>query len=483
MVKLASELSYSIRLRVVLKYFGQLCLIVAALTVVPLGVSLVAGETEIALRYGIVLVALATVGGLLSRLRAPERIQTNEAMVLVALVFLLIPLLMAYPLMASGLSFPDAFFEAVSAATTTGLSTLPAVADKPGPFLFARAWMQWYGGLGIVILSLALLIQPGLTAKRLAVTETIEDDLVGGTRAHARRILVIYGSLTGLGIGVLWLLGGDLFNAVLYTFSAISTGGFAPHDHSLQGLNGWPLQWAVTLLCVAGSIPLALYHRPFLKGGQPLLKDLQLRALLAAGLAVAFFLAASLRIAHGMSWSEALCHAPLLAFSAQTTAGFSTFDLTQLDPLSKLLLIPAMAIGGGMGSTAGGFKILRLLILLRLLQATLIRTCLPLHAVLDPRLEGKRLQDSEIHEALSIILLFTMVVTLSWLPFVAMGHDPLDSLFEVVSATGTVGLSVGVAARDLATPLKGVLCVDMLMGRLEMVAWLVLFFPRTWFGK
>jgi trk system potassium uptake protein TrkH len=108
---------------------------------------------------------------------------------------------------------------------------------------------------------------------------------------------------------------------------------------------------------------------------------------------------------------------------------------------------------------------------------------LPRHAVIEPRLADRRLQDEEIRGALLLLLLFVAVVVFSWLPFVVMGYSPLDALFEVVSATGTVGLSVGLTSATLPSLLKGILCVDMLMGRLEIVAWFVMFYPGTWFGR
>jgi len=483
MAKQAIELSYAVRLPVIGKYFGQLCLVVAALTVVPLAVSLVFGQLSIALRYGVVLVVLTGMGGLLARMRAASRVQANEAMVLAALVFLVTPLLMSYPMMGAGLGFVDALFEAVSAATTTGLSTLPTVADKPLPFLFARAWMQWYGGLGIVVLSLALVMRPGITAKCLAVTEDIADDLVGGTRAHARRVLLVYGLLTLLGIASLLLAGIGLFQAVVYTLSAVSTGGFSPHDASLGHFSGWPVPWLISLLCRAGALPLALYSFTSRQGGKALLADLQLRALVLLSLLACLALAACMHFALGLPWARTLFHAPLVTLSAQSTAGFSTLNVSELDAASKMVLILSMSVGGGLGSTAGGIKLLRLIILLRLLQLTLVRTCLPPHAVLDQWLGGRRLQDDEIRQALLYILLFLGVMVVSWFPFLAFGYDPLDALFEVVSATGTVGLSTGVTGPGLPVLLKGVLCVDMLMGRLEVLAWLVIFNPRTWIGK
>lgn len=423
MAQQATELRYAVRLRVVFKYFGQLCLVLAALTLVPLAVSLIFGDIPISLRYSVVIGGLAALGGGLARLKAPARVQANEGMVLVTLMFLFTPLVMSYPMMGSGLTFPDALFEAVSGVTTTGLSTKATLVNAPQTFLFARAWMQWYGGLGVVVLSLALVMQPGLVAKGLAVTEAESDDLIGGIWAHARRALVVYGVLTALGIIGSLFAGIGLFDAVLYTFAAISTGGFAPHDGSLAMFD-WPAQMWISLICLAGAIPLALYYRMFKEKQRVAVDFLQLRAVLIASLIVALAVGASMRLSAGMAWPQVFRHAPLLALSAQSTAGFSSMPCEQLDAGSKLILIFSMLAGGGAGSTAGGFKLLRLLIAASVLRLIILRTCLPKHAVIQPRLAGRRLQDEEIRAALLLIVLFVTIVALSWLPFVAMGLQP-----------------------------------------------------------
>lgn len=482
MAKQATELRYAVRFHVVFKYFGQLCLVLAALTLVPLVMSVIFGDTPISLRYGIVIGGLTVSGAGLARMKAPSRVRANEGMVLVALMFLFTPLVMSYPMMGSGLTFLDAFFEAISGVTTTGLSTKATLVGVLPTFLFARAWMQWYGGLGIIVFSLALVMQQGLVAKGLAITETEGDDLVGGTRAHARLVVKVYGVLTALGIIGSWSVGVGFIDAVQYTFAAVSTGGFAPHGDSLATL-GWPAQVWITLLCLAGAIPLTFYHRMLMKKRRVAVDFLQLQVVVIASLVASLMVGAAMRLSACIAWPQVLHHAPLLAFSAQTTAGFSSMPCAQLDAGSKLVLIFSMLVGGGAGSTAGGFKLLRLLIAASVFRLMLLRTCLPKHAVIEPRLAGRRLQGEEIHVALLLIVLFVVVVALSWLPFVAMGYNPLDSLFEVVSATGTVGLSVGLTSATLPPLLKGILCVDMLMGRLEIIAWLVMLYPGTWFGR
>jgi len=474
-------LRYSVRPRPVLKYFGQLCIVLAVLTLVPLVVSILFGDYRVTLRYAVIVVGVFVTGFFLRRLSAPKRIQTNEAMVVTALVFLFAPMVMTWPTMASGLSFADALFETISGITTTGLSVTATVADKPAIFLLSRAWMQWVGGLGIVVLFVATMIRPGLAAKRIGDLEDYEDDLVGSTRTQARRVIIVYSILTGFGIIILGLLGAGWFNSVIYSLSAVSTGGFSPHNASLAGLNSSWLQGMVILISVAGAIPLVLYFRSFREGVKVLVRDRQVQGLLIAGLVAALLMALFLT-RDGFSWIQALRHGILNAFSAQSTAGFATLDISQLNAGAKLTLIFSMFLGGGVGSTAGGIKILRLFILVQLLYIFLQRPGMPRQAVAEASLGRRRLETDELQNALSIFFVFLAFIGISWLIFVGMGHNPLDSLFEVVSAIGTVGLSSGISAPDLHPLLKGVLCADMLLGRLEIIAWLVLFYPRTWIG-
>jgi trk system potassium uptake protein TrkH len=476
-------LTYAVRPFAILKYFGLLCFVLALMTVVPLAASLFFGDYRVSVRYGLVVGGILVFSAGLMRLPAPGRLQTNEAMVISALIFVFAPLAVTWPMMASGLGLLDALFESISGVTTTGLTTTSTVVDKPQTFLFARAWMQWVGGLGIVVLSLAVVIQPGMVAKRLGDMEDYQEDMIGGTRARARRVFIVYAALTGVAIVVLGLLDIGWFEAILYGFAAVSTGGFSPHTGSLAGLQSHLAQAAVILLSMAGGISLILYSRVFRSGWRVLLDDRQLQGFLIAGLLMTVLLAGSLWLQGGFQWPQALRHGALNALSAQSTAGFASLKLSEIDAASKLILIFSMFLGGSLGSTAGGIKILRLLILLRLLHLSIQRAGMPKNAVAGTRLGGRRLEAEEIHNALSLILVFIVVIVVSWLPFVFMGHDPLDSLFEVVSAIGTVGLSAGITAPDLHPFLKAVLCSDMLLGRLEIFAWLILVFPGTWFGK
>ena len=416
-------LQYAVRLSIILKYFGQLCMALAALTLVPLAVSLLFGDFSVSIRYSIVISCIFVLGFCCSRLKTSRNMQNNEAMVITTVIFLFSPLVMTYPVMTSGMAFSDALFETISAVTTTGLSTVTTLADQTPTFLFARAWMQWVGGLGIVVLSMALLIQPGLTAKRLDISDSFDDDIVGGTHAIAKRTLIIYSSLTLSGIVLLLMLGVDWFTSVLYILAAISTGGFSPHDSSLQGLQSGYAEGVVIAISMAGAISLIAYYHIYHKGWRNVVCDRQIQAFFTTAVIVTVVLTVLLLYQDGLKGTDALRHGTLNGLSALSTAGFSSMKISEMGDGSKLTLIVAMAVGGCAGSTAGGIKIIRLLIVFRLLYLIIQRAGAPSQAVLEARLNDKKLEANEIFNAVSLVVLFPCIIVVSWLPFLVMGYE------------------------------------------------------------
>lgn len=275
------ELFFAVRIRLIARYCGQFLLVTAALNLVIVAFALFNSDTAIAVSYAAVIGGLCLLGLVLVKIKAHGHIQMNEAMVLTTLVFIMVPLIATIPLLISGTPFVDALFETVSAATTTGLSTLGPIGQRPMTFTFARAWMQWYGGLGIVVLSLSMIVRPGMSALRLSSLDA-PDDLVGGTRAHARRVFQVYCVLTCCGLLAWLLLGGRPLQGLFYVLAAVSTGGFAPTDGSFADLSGLRLAWVATLTSISGAIPLALYHNVWRTGWRKLFGNVELRALLAA---------------------------------------------------------------------------------------------------------------------------------------------------------------------------------------------------------
>jgi trk system potassium uptake protein TrkH len=481
----AGSLAYAVRGSAVLRLHGEFCRALIGVALVPAVFAAACGEWGFAGRSASAAAVLAAAGMASMRLPPVRRLQLNEAMVIVALGYLVAALLMSWPLMGDGVPAIDAVFHSISAITTTGLSTIGSLEGRSRSFLFTQAWMQWFGGLVVVVLAL-LFLGPGLEAKRVSDVEG-EEDLVAGTRHRARWALLIYSVLTAIGFALLLALGCRWFDALVYALSAIATGGFSSHDTGIAALGGWPVQAIVVLVALGGAVPLARY-RGLAQGGPMPARlrrffDAETRLLLVLCVLATSLLALTLFAVQDLDWRDAVGTASLLAVSAQSTAGFTPADLGQLDAASKLVLIAAMFIGGGRGSTAGGIKVFRLVVVLRAATLAIVSARLPPHAVVKLQVSGRNVDEQELSQTLGIVTLFAAVTLASWFAFLLHGHDAVDSLFEVVSATGTVGLTTGLASPSLSPALKLVLCADMWMGRVEILAVLVLLSRSTWIGR
>jgi trk system potassium uptake protein TrkH len=324
------------------------------------------------------------------------------------------------------------------------------------------------------VLSLALVVGHRDDLRRLVDPAVADENLALGMRIHARRVLVVYLLLTLIGLGVVTAAGMPWPAAPIHTLAAVSTGGFNAFADSLAGA-ARSVQIALLGVAFAAALPLPLYYRVWLQGPRALLQAAELWALVLAVAVVSSLL----WLLGGLLPLDAL----LQGLTAQTTTGFSTIEIAGLADSSKLLLIFSMLTGAGMGSTAGGIKLLRLLILIRLIQLAILRTQLPRHAVVRPSIGGHDLDTHQIEQTVVVIVLFLVLTGLSWLAFVSIGHVPIDALFEVVSAMGTVGLSTGITGPELAPALKVLLTLNMLAGRVEVLALLVLISPRSWLPR
>jgi trk system potassium uptake protein TrkH len=337
-----------------------------------------------------------------------------------------------------------------------------------------------------VVLSVAVILPQSKAALQLLKENWEQEGIMAGTKAYARIIIKVYLYISLFGFFLLLLLGVRWFDALVHVLAAVSTGGFSSFDNSLAGFGGRFVPVAVILVSCMGAIPIVVYSVLFVRGRngwREVTANAEIRGLALAFVIASLLTSLLLLTVDGIPLDSAFENGTLIALSAQTTTGFSTLHVADLSGSTKFVLIMYMLIGGNVGSTAGGIKILRLLIILKVAQLFIIRSSMPSDAVVHPRLMGRRLESGEIERCFLLVFFFAVIITLSWFPFILMGYPFLDSLFEVVSATCTVGLSTGISSSSLPALLKGILCIDMLMGRLEIVAFLVLFYPSTWIGQ
>lgn len=460
----------------ILKYLGLIMIGIGAVMAVPLVVALFFSEWFIAGTYGVIATLIITLGTLISRLLPEYELQWKDAMVIAAIIFPLSSFLSAIPFsLSTGMPFLDAFFEAASGLTTTGLSVAPA--DVGPVFLFARSWLQWIGGIGIVLIVISVLVPPGVSAFRLFLVNIGDQKLRPSVVGTATLLGKIYCAIT-LAAFLLLLLGGmPVFDAVCHALCTVSTGGFSTRFESIAAFPGYFIPFVVTVACVMGSVNFAIFPR-LLHNPRELFSSVQFVWFL--GIAAVGTLLITAVLSGTVPVAEALSLAAFQAFSALTSAGFATADVNTFPPAAKAVLTVLMWIGGSVGSTAGGMKILRLIIILKVIHLVFIRFFLPKEALTPLRVRDSTVGSDDLQTLIAFVALYMAFTVGSAFVFMLYGFPLGDALFEVSSAIGTVGLSCGITSAALPGVLKGVLILDMLLGRIEIIPVCILLFPRTW---
>lgn len=443
----------------------------------PAAVALVAGELPLGLTF-LALAAAAAALSLGRQLLGPRDLETREAVVVTALAYALFAAVGAVPFLEVTRPL-DAFFEAMSGFTTTGLTLLDPETLSPG-LVFFRAYAQWVGGAGIIILSLAVLTTTGKAALRLYGSEYRGEDILGSVRASAALVTRTYLVLTACGLVAFLGAGLGPFDALTHVLATLSTGGFGAYENSIGAFASPWVTGVVLLFMGVGATPFPLYHRLLRRGPSTLLRNLEVRSLGAAFLAgaLAIYLA---RLAAGAAGGGGGALGALFdAGTALTTTGFTLTDPASWSPGVRLLAVLLMIVGGCGRSTAGGLKVWRVVLLAKSLRLYLVRALLPQEARLSLRYQGQAIPAGEQVLVLSFVTLYLTHLALSTLLLALAGFGTGDALFESASSLGTVGLSAGVTSPGLAAWAKLLLIFNMWAGRLELLPVLLLFHPGTW---
>lgn len=450
------------------------------LLVPPLFCALVEQQWALALALWVPAMAAAAAHLSAHHKPIPDDLRRVEAILALVLIFVLSCGFTIPAFVVLGLSPLDAGFEAMSAITTTGLSVADHTETWPISAHVLRAWMQWCGGLVMAIAGLALLLDRGHASRELGKALSDDQSIVSSTRTHARQLLGGYLALTAFGvIGALAVIPGVWEGPVL-ALAAVSTGGFAPRPDSLASysLAG---QTFIVLLGVMGSVSLVFYAVALRIGPVGAWRSTTVRAFLrVVGVSMAAY--ALVQIMQNGPGLNGLVSGLLTLLSAQSTTGFS---LTAVSPAPALLglLIGAMVIGGSIGSTGGGLKMDRLRLLARLIGLAILRLSTPARAVTILKLDGDVVARERITFAAALLQVYLITVFVLWIAFLLGGHAPLPSLFDIVSAVSTVGLTTGVVGPELSDPLKVMVILGMLLGRLEFFGVIMLFLPQTWIRR
>ncbi|MFW5866998.1 MAG: TrkH family potassium uptake protein [Armatimonadota bacterium] len=470
-----------VRHGVVLNYLGQLMMLLGAGLLVPVPVAVLSAEWMMGLAHIGMGGVVAGLGWVMRRLTVESAIRPVEALVVGSVIYLVTTLALTPVMHLGGLAWDDAIFESMSSCTTTALSMIHDTSVVPRTILFTRSLMQWYGGLGFVILTLAVLVPPGSSASRLLTTQIEKSDIVPGAVAAAKSLARLYGAYTLATIALLLISGMGLFESVNHGLTTVSTAGFSTRNASVAGL------WLPTLLVLIafmliGGLPLTLYRHLRSEGLSALTGDAQVRTLIALALlwvAVFAVLFATTDAEAGKGFSDAL----FLGVSLQTGTGFTTVAPAELSPLAKLVMLLPMNIGGALGSTAGAIKIYRVLVIGALLRMTIFRVALPPNVVKPFLVGGRSLGRDEVETVAAFVIGYVALLGLTTACFVATGHDALDALFECSSALGTSGFTVGLASSALPTWQKLLLTFNMWVGRVEIIPAALALYPPIWLRR
>lgn len=469
-------------------YLGRIMWVMAAAGLIPIAIALVEREWQPLGWFVTMSGAAALAGASTERLRSRSRhrsLRWGDGMVIVALTWILVPVVGAIPFVLSG-HFGDgldAFFESVSGFTATGLTVMSDIDHNPTSLTIWRQTTQFLGGQGIVLAALSVFAGGGVLA--LYHGEGRDERVFPSVRSTARFIWLVSLWHGVLGISVLWLvgvvhLGFEPGRALLHGYSifvgAFDTGGFSPMSTSLTYYRSFTYELITMWLMVAGTLSFGV-HYALWRGPRNILRNLETKTMAISVVALSVLIFAGLILTGAYGTVPALVRRGFFhVLSAHTSTGFATVstpDLAAFGGLAFAAVATAMALGGMGSSTSGGVKALRVGLTVRTLANTIREVLLPEHSVIRQSYYQngtKQLTPRLAQSVMAVSLLFVALYLAGALVGVAYGYPLQDSLFESVSAAGTVGLSVGITAPSMPIGLQLAYILLMWAGRLEFIA-------------
>ena len=457
------------------------------------GVALLYGEISDARSIAAAAALTAALGSLLRwSVGTPTNLTTRAGFAGVGIAWVVMSAFGTLPYLFTG-AIPDltsAFFETVSGFTTTGASLIPDPGQLAHGILFWRSLTQWLGGMGIIVLFVAVLPLLGVGGMELARAESPgakPDRLTPRFQETAKRLWMIYVALTIL--EVLLLFGGgdmDLFQAVNHSLTTMSTGGFGTEATSIAGFNPYT-QWVIIAFMAMAGVSFSLHYRALLHPSR-YVKHEEFRVYFFMVAGATTWLAIALAN-QGTAWEQAVREGTFTAVSIVTTTGFSTADFATWLPSLQILLLILMTVGGMAGSTAGGVKTFRIKILAHTAITELRRVIHP-RGMFLVRLNRQVVSITFIRGIFSFFVLYTFVlgagsVVFNTVEYLFGSSDMVTSVSAVVASLGNIGPGLGEVGPTsnyalVSIPGKWILSTLMIVGRLEIFPILIFFMPAVW---
>jgi trk system potassium uptake protein TrkH len=475
----------------ILSILGAFLFFIGVLMILPLSWSLFCGDPDVE-AFGITIVAVCAFGGVLyfaSRSTEEITLTHREGFLIVAAGWFLAAAAGSLPYMFTGVlpGFTDAFFESASGFTTTGASVISGLDALPHGILLWRSMTQWLGGMGIIILSIAILPLLGVGGMQLYKAEMpspVKDKLTPRITETARTLWIVYVILSTAEF-ILLLFGGlDPFDALCHTFTTMATGGFSTHDASIAYFQSPYVQTVITLFMIIAGINFTLHHSLLLGDFRTVFRNSELRFYLGV------LLVATLLVTYDL-WHtvfdrllESFRYAAFQVVSIMTTTGFVTDNYERWPGLSRFLLLLLFFVGGSAGSTGGSIKCLRILLILKHSAVELYRLVHP-HAVTAVKLGKQIVAPETMASVWGFFILYLGLTVTATVLLLLLGLDPLTSFSATASTIANVGPAFGLANPSTTyagfpCPAKWILSFCMIAGRLEIYTIMVLLTPEFW---
>ncbi|MGY0372966.1 TrkH family potassium uptake protein [Clostridium sp. JNZ J1-5] len=473
----------------VLRSLGILLICEAVAMVPSLLVAFIYGQND-ASAFIITIVMLLAFGIIAATTKPKSKnIYARDGFAIVAIGWLLISFFGALPFVFSGAipSIVDSFFEASSGLTTTGASILTDVEALPKGILFWRSFTHWIGGMGVLVMTLAILPSIGARSLQIMKAESpgpTPGKLVPKVGKTAKILYGIYFVITVIQVILLKIAGMPFYDSLVHSFGTVGTGGFSIKGLSIGYYNNIYIEVIITFFMLACGVNFSLYYAALKGSIKNIFKDEEFK--LYMGIVLISIILITINI-HGnifKSIGESLRHSSFQVASIITTTGYATTDFNQWPTFSKMILLSLMFVGGCAGSTGGGIKNIRILFLFKIMRRELLKIIHP-RAVYTVKFGGKSVEEETLMEVLSFFFMYLFIFLMAVFVISLEGRDTLTSISAVAGTLGNIGPGFGILGpmgnySELTYLSKIVLSLCMIIGRLEIYPILLLLVPSFW---
>lgn len=475
-------------IRIILKNLGIVIMIEAVCMAPSLLVSIIFRDGDFMAFLYTILICIVS-GLLLYQIPSKNKnFYARDGFAFVALSWITVSLFGSLPFIFSGVipSIADAFFEASSGFTTTGASIIQKIEGLPRGILFWRNFTNWLGGMGVLVLTLAVLPSVGASLLHVMKAESTgpsTEKLVPKLGQSAKILYSMYFILTAVLISVLLICGMPLYDAIIHAFGTAGTGGFSIRNLSLGAYGNVAIEVTVTVFMLLFGVNFSLYFQALKGNPRGLLKNQEFHFYLGTTLAAILLIAINLNSSGLYSMKESLRYSSFQVSSIITTTGFSTVDFNLWPAFSKVIIVILMLIGGSAGSTAGGIKCIRVVLMFKIIKREILNAVHP-RAIHTVKIDGKAVDDESLSHTTVFFLLYFAVFVFATVIISLDGKDLVTTVTSVITAISNVGPGLGEVG-----PLgnysayswfsKVLLSFCMIAGRLEILPMLVLLSPYS----